>query len=184
MIWSSGKSSTMLKAEINRKKKIGCEKDVRKNFFSMRVVNWRNSLPLSIVTAPTVNAFKNRLDRDLRLTSPSLPKPTISHPVVGVQMNSPQKTKMHYRISTSVTTYSTPLFSTLHYSNMETVPGWYINRWNYFSTHYSVTLFFSKLSLIPQEINSFINLHRLFSNWVWAILTLCSIHTCTTIIIT
>jgi hypothetical protein len=40
-----------------------CRLDVRASFFSQRVVSSWNSLPDSIVTAPTVNAFKNRLDK-------------------------------------------------------------------------------------------------------------------------
>ncbi|KAK3780209.1 hypothetical protein RRG08_010603 [Elysia crispata] len=35
---------------------------VRSNFFSERVVSGWNSLPESVVSAPSVNAFKNRLD--------------------------------------------------------------------------------------------------------------------------
>jgi hypothetical protein len=35
---------------------------VRSNFFSQRVVNTWNSLPESVITAPTVNSFKSRLD--------------------------------------------------------------------------------------------------------------------------
>ena len=34
----------------------------RQNFFSMRVVNSWNSLPELVVTAPSVNTFKGRLD--------------------------------------------------------------------------------------------------------------------------
>jgi hypothetical protein len=37
--------------------------DVRKNFFSQRVVNKWNKLPQSAVDAETVNNFKNRLDK-------------------------------------------------------------------------------------------------------------------------
>ncbi|KAK7089668.1 hypothetical protein V1264_024901 [Littorina saxatilis] len=36
--------------------------NVRGNFFSERVVNTWNSLPDQVVTAPSVNAFKARLD--------------------------------------------------------------------------------------------------------------------------
>ena len=36
--------------------------DVRKHFFTQRVVNLWNALPVNLVSAPTVNAFKNRLD--------------------------------------------------------------------------------------------------------------------------
>jgi ribonuclease P/MRP protein subunit RPP40 len=37
--------------------------DVRKYFFSQRVVNTWNSLPQSVVDADSVNSFKNRLDK-------------------------------------------------------------------------------------------------------------------------
>ena len=37
--------------------------DIRKHFFSNRVVDMWNSLPDSVVSAPSVNSFKNRLDR-------------------------------------------------------------------------------------------------------------------------
>jgi len=41
-----------------------CRYDVRKYSFSIRLTNilW-NSLPNEIISAPTVNTFKNRLDR-------------------------------------------------------------------------------------------------------------------------
>jgi hypothetical protein len=39
--------------------------DIRKNFFSNRVVERWNSLSQATIDAPTVNTFKNRLDRDL-----------------------------------------------------------------------------------------------------------------------
>ena len=37
--------------------------DVRKQFFKQRVVNLRNALPVNLVSAPTVNSFKNRFDK-------------------------------------------------------------------------------------------------------------------------
>jgi len=37
--------------------------DIRKNFFSQRVVNVWNSLPQVVVDADSVNSFKNRLDK-------------------------------------------------------------------------------------------------------------------------
>lgn len=37
--------------------------DIRKHFFSQRVVNYWNLLPDNVVTAPSTNIFKNRLDR-------------------------------------------------------------------------------------------------------------------------
>ena len=36
--------------------------NLRKNAFSVRITNTWNKLPESVVTAPSVNAFKNRLD--------------------------------------------------------------------------------------------------------------------------
>ena len=44
-------------------KKSTFNKDVRKNSFRNRVANQWNALPESIVTAPSINAFKNRLDK-------------------------------------------------------------------------------------------------------------------------
>jgi len=40
-----------------------CRYDVRKFSFSNRITNILNSLPDEIISAPTVNTFKNRLDR-------------------------------------------------------------------------------------------------------------------------
>ena len=39
---------------------------LRKNSFSIRIVKIWNSLPEDIVSAPSVNAFKNRLDNFLQ----------------------------------------------------------------------------------------------------------------------
>ena len=44
-------------------KKKSCKKDIRKNFFSVRVISSWNGLPDQVVTAPTLNTFKNRLDK-------------------------------------------------------------------------------------------------------------------------
>jgi len=46
-------------------KKRRSEKEVRRTFFSHRVVNWWNSLPVETILVPSLNAFKNRLDRHL-----------------------------------------------------------------------------------------------------------------------
>ena len=43
-------------------KKNSCKKEIRKNFFSTRVISPWNALPEQVVTAPTLNTFKNRLD--------------------------------------------------------------------------------------------------------------------------
>ena len=44
-------------------KKPTAQRTVRQNFFSVRVVNAWNSLPETVVTAPSLNAFKNRIDK-------------------------------------------------------------------------------------------------------------------------
>ena len=44
--------------------------DVRKHFFTQRVVNLWNALPVNLVSAPTVNAFKNRLEKKLWKDAP------------------------------------------------------------------------------------------------------------------
>ena len=43
-------------------KKQACRLDVRKYFFSLRVVDNWNSLPNEVVCSPSLNTFKNRLD--------------------------------------------------------------------------------------------------------------------------
>ena len=43
--------------------KTRCNKSVRQHFFSNRVVSTWNTLPELVVTAPTMNTFKNRLDK-------------------------------------------------------------------------------------------------------------------------
>lgn len=44
-------------------KKKSCRKDIRKYFFSQRVIDPWNNLPEFVVTAPSLNTFKNRLDK-------------------------------------------------------------------------------------------------------------------------
>ena len=44
-------------------KKPSVKTSLRQNFFSVRVVNAWNSLPEGVVAAPSLNSFKNRLDR-------------------------------------------------------------------------------------------------------------------------
>ena len=53
-------------------KKRVCRTSVRLNFFSYMIVNFWNSLPESVVSAPSVNCFKHRLDKhcdDLKFSS-------------------------------------------------------------------------------------------------------------------
>ena len=40
-----------------------CHSDKRKNFFTLRAVRVWNELPEDVVQAPSVNPFKNRLDK-------------------------------------------------------------------------------------------------------------------------
>jgi len=40
-----------------------CRTTVRQNFFSLRIVSEWNKLPHDVVDAPSINTFKNRLDR-------------------------------------------------------------------------------------------------------------------------
>ena len=44
-------------------KKLTCLKNQRLNAFPLRVTNIWNSLPNEVVEAPSVNSFKNRLDK-------------------------------------------------------------------------------------------------------------------------
>ena len=40
-----------------------CNKDLRKYFFRNRIANQWNNLPIDIVNAPSLNTFKQRLDK-------------------------------------------------------------------------------------------------------------------------
>ena len=40
-----------------------CKKELRRNYFRNRIVNLWNALPNSVVESPTLNTFKNRLDK-------------------------------------------------------------------------------------------------------------------------
>ena len=65
-----------------------CRTVQRQNFFSQRVVDWWNALPEEVVQAPSVNSFKNRIDKYFKnhpvfynyraLDKPSLPAMTIA----------------------------------------------------------------------------------------------------------
>ena len=55
--------STRTRGHSLKLKKPSVKTSVRENFFSIRIVNAWNSLPDDVVTAPTLNAFKNRLDK-------------------------------------------------------------------------------------------------------------------------
>ena len=44
--------------------------NVRKHFFSHRIIEHWNQLPQHVVDAPSVNSFKNRLDRHWKLLEP------------------------------------------------------------------------------------------------------------------
>ena len=40
-----------------------CKLDLRKNYFSLRVVDQWNRLPADVVNSPTLSTFKNKLDK-------------------------------------------------------------------------------------------------------------------------
>ena len=64
-------SSDFLKLDTNRStrghkkklKKLAATKSCRSKFFSRRITNAWNSLPEDVIMAPTLNTFKNRLDK-------------------------------------------------------------------------------------------------------------------------
>ena len=56
-------SESTTRGHMYKSKKHFCATNIRKHFFSNRVVNLWNSLDSTIVEAPTLNSFKNRIDR-------------------------------------------------------------------------------------------------------------------------
>ena len=55
--------SSALRGHIYKLKKRHCYNQLRSIFFSFRVVNLWNNLPSDVVSAPSANAFKERLDK-------------------------------------------------------------------------------------------------------------------------
>jgi len=54
--------------------KIRSRLDIRKNYFSQRVVNHWNNLPDKVVSAESVNSFKNRYDDYVKRTNSRYPE--------------------------------------------------------------------------------------------------------------
>ena len=52
----------ILRGNSMKLQKVRSRLEVRSNYFTNRVVNEWNSLPSNVVTAPTLNSFKSRLD--------------------------------------------------------------------------------------------------------------------------
>ena len=83
-----------------------CHKTVRQNFFSLRVVNEWNKLPQDVVDAPTINTFKNRLDRhwhDMGTLSWSATQPINLKYQVSSNYNHLPLTKYESKLSKTVT---------------------------------------------------------------------------------
>jgi len=55
-------STMVTRGHTFKLKKRDCRTSVRQNFFIYRTVNFWNSLPDSVVSAPSVNCFKHRFD--------------------------------------------------------------------------------------------------------------------------
>ena len=65
-----------------------CHYNLRKYSFSIRITNVWNSLPFSVVTAPSVNSFKNRLDKHWALkTLNTIGKQNYQEPGVEAELN-------------------------------------------------------------------------------------------------
>ena len=58
-------NSTRTRGHRYKIRKQASRLEVRKNYFGLRIVNVWNSLPEAVVEAPSVNAFKNRVDKVL-----------------------------------------------------------------------------------------------------------------------
>ena len=61
--WLILDDSTATRGHRFKLKKQSCKSDIRKNVFSLRVFNLWNALPHDVVDAPSVDAFKGRLDK-------------------------------------------------------------------------------------------------------------------------
>ena len=60
--WLKPETSTVTRGHTRKLIKPRCNSTLRLHCFSHRVVNPWNSLPENVVSAPSVNAFKSRLD--------------------------------------------------------------------------------------------------------------------------
>jgi hypothetical protein len=58
------------RGHIYKLKKNRCNTTLRQHFFTQRVINRWNSLPASVIEAPSLNAFKNRIDIHLKNIQP------------------------------------------------------------------------------------------------------------------
>ena len=54
---------TRMRGHNKKLSKQRCNKNIRANFFTQRIVTTWNQLPDSIVNAPTMQSFENRLDK-------------------------------------------------------------------------------------------------------------------------
>ena len=58
--WREGRT---VRGNGSQLRKTGCLTERRKGFYSLRVVNPWNKLPTEVVTAPSLELFKRRLDQ-------------------------------------------------------------------------------------------------------------------------
>ena len=72
-------TNTTTRGHSTKLRKERCLKRQRRNFFRHRVVNRWNMLADNIVTSPSVNIFKNRLDAFWHVHKINVNKATISH---------------------------------------------------------------------------------------------------------